>query len=229
MEDSPLFMVPLEVRQLIYDYYLSILISDCERYLDELPWKERWSNAGLSNPKFKQQWETCFDKLPSGVALPSLMLTCKRAYAELRSDVHSATEFHITCVGTGYDPFVSFSNYGILRFQRLRRLSIVIKMSFYIHASGWSFIFESIARRTWVLEHLTIDWVVGSDPTIPGWETLENEERRFLQALKSITSLRTIRIYGKMPESYERGIEQVMNGRNVVIRKFPYQWWQPVR
>ncbi|KAI0863403.1 hypothetical protein F4860DRAFT_511797 [Xylaria cubensis] len=229
MEDSPLFNIPLEVRQLIYEYYLSFTDWDFQDYKT---WKtasdsELVSCGDLLNPIFIRQWKTYFDEPLSGIALPSLMLTCKRAYAELRCDVRSTAVFRIDHPMVDVRPFVSFAMYGTLHFERLRHLSIRIEMR-YLYGSRWSIFFESIARRSCILEHLTMDCLVGSNCLYEpdSWETIENDERRFLQALDSITSLRSIWVYGKMPKSWERGLEQGMNGRDVAMRRFPYRWWR---
>lgn len=140
METSPLFLVPLEVRQIIYEYYLSFT-------------RRRWLS-----PTLLRQMHFIHDK-PHSTALPSLMLTCKRAYAELRSDVHS----NVVLWSPSNDSLeIGFAVHGILRFERLRRLFLVIEWERPPWDEWLSFFGEAVSRMP-ALEHVTIDW---SPPSI---------------------------------------------------------------
>ncbi|KAI1737735.1 hypothetical protein F4680DRAFT_468000 [Xylaria scruposa] len=199
MGDSPLFTVPLEIRQLIYEYYLSFEHCDLISY--------------------KPQWEAYLDNEPISHALPSLMITCKRVYTEMRWYVHSTAVVRFIGPG-GYLPSLPVAAHGILRFERLHHLVLKVCESD-LRGPGWSEFFEAIARKMCVLKHLTIDWAF----TLRLEEYNEDHQCRFIKALHSITSLRTIRIYGFMRDSWRRVIAQEMNGTNVVIRTFPRPWW----
>ncbi|KAI0861312.1 hypothetical protein F4860DRAFT_524422 [Xylaria cubensis] len=200
MGDSILFTVPLEIRQLIYEYSLSFEHSDTKCH--------------------ERQWEVFLDySKPLSAPLPSLMVTCKRIYTELRSNVHSTA-----VVRFGFNeiwPGLHITMHGILRFERLRHLVMQVDEDSH-RGPVWLF-FEAIASKMCVLEHLTIDWQLTFRAEVHN----EDHKRRFLQALHSITSLRTIRINGHPRKSWREAIEQEMNGTNVVVRIFRYRWWLP--
>ncbi|TRX91430.1 hypothetical protein FHL15_007654 [Xylaria flabelliformis] len=203
MGDSILFTVPLEIRQLIYEYYLSFEHSDTICH--------------------ERQWEAFLKySKPLSAPLPSLMVTCKRIYIELRSDVHSTAVVQFI----GPERFwpglhIHTTVHGILRFERLHHLVMQVNEES-LRGPVWFFL-EAVAGKMCVLEHLTIDW----EFTLRAEEHNENHKRRFLQALHSITSLRTIRINGCPRRSWRQAIEQEMIGTNVVIRIFRNRWWLP--
>ncbi|KAI8953443.1 hypothetical protein F4801DRAFT_588348 [Xylaria longipes] len=168
METSTLFLIPFEVRQIIYEYYLSFTDYD---YV----WFRR---SRLCHMYF-------IDDQPHSTALPSLMLTCKRAYAELRSDVHSTVYFRSFCCDTG----IGVAVHGILRLERLHRLFLVINENY-----DWVRLLRSfgdLIDRMSALEHVTIDW--------KHWPLKESVESSLFEMLESMTSLRTVRIYGQVP------------------------------
>ncbi|KAI0550510.1 hypothetical protein F4679DRAFT_594696 [Xylaria curta] len=200
MENSPLFTVPLEIRQLIYEYYLGFRYSDMICY-------DPQDAAYVDSKSFSTE-------------LPNLMLTCKRVCTEMRSYVHYTAVVQFVGPG-GYEPSFRIAVHGILRFERLRHL-VLITGERDLRRPGWPEFFEGIARKMWLLKHLTIDW----EYTLRAEEYNEDHQRRFIKALRGITSLQTIRINGFMRQSWRRVIEQEMNGTNVVIKTFGNRWWQ---
>ncbi|KAF5491022.1 hypothetical protein CGCF413_v010917 [Colletotrichum fructicola] len=104
-ESSRLFELPWEIRERIYEYYLSF---DHDDFGDTLrPLHLYIEQGGYSKP------------------IPPLMLTSKRAYRELHQRVHSDAVMRVHTAGWG-DRRIGFAVHGKLRFERLRRLNVAL-------------------------------------------------------------------------------------------------------
>ncbi|KAI0487646.1 hypothetical protein F4859DRAFT_510216 [Xylaria cf. heliscus] len=190
METSRFFRLPLEIRQIIYEYYLTFNDGD-------------------------------FD-----------MIQYPRAYAELRSDVHSTAVLRVPPWKEDGSVFYrhALAWHGVLRIERLRRLFLIIEMDsgFWLRRVVLGG-FYSVMERCF-LEHLTIDWAEGSSgpPDSRDNPARSKFHEDFLQTLEGTTSLRTVWLYGHGSGYWKQKIEQhtKMNERGVVITEFPYRWWK---
>jgi hypothetical protein len=87
--------VPQEIRQRIYDYYLAFTYAD---FADTLHPTHIYLDAVV----------------PHATPLPSLMLACKRIYAELGPHTHTTATLCVHRGGDRGDRRVGFAVYGTL-------------------------------------------------------------------------------------------------------------------
>ncbi|KAH9995859.1 hypothetical protein F4779DRAFT_607280 [Xylariaceae sp. FL0662B] len=203
--DSPLFTIPLEIRGRIFQYYLT------------------FTNDGFADSL--RPIHTYLDAVkPHSTTLPALMLACKRAYAELQPEVHSTAALRVRRPGLRNERRVGFAVHGVLRFERLRRMYLLIDME-YAYWNAWLDFFGIVVSRTLGLEHLTIDWAPRAVTHASGWERKQAEKKEdiFLQLLKPMARLQTVWIYGQAPEHWEERIKQ---DTKASVRRFPYRWWR---
>lgn len=203
--NSPLFLAPSEVRSRIYEYYLAFTYQD---FADTIRPTHTYLEATT----------------PHSTALPSLMLTCRRAYADLREDVHSSAALRVYLPGLRRERRVGFAVHGTLRLERLRRLFLVIDMD-HPYWNSWLEFLGALAARTPGLEHLTIDWGPCLVVPISGWDRrlAEKKDDEFLQVLCSMATLQTVWMYGQVPRHWKQRIEQ---DTKATVRSFPYRWWK---
>uniref|UniRef100_L2FAZ1 Uncharacterized protein n=1 Tax=Colletotrichum fructicola (strain Nara gc5) TaxID=1213859 RepID=L2FAZ1_COLFN len=135
-ESSRLFELPWEIRERIYEYYLSF---DHDDFGDTLrPLHLYIEQGGYSKP------------------IPPLMLTSKRAYRELHQRVHSDAVMRVHTAGWG-DRRIGFAVHGKLRFERLRRLYVLVAME-YPNWNRWLGMLGEVTRRATNLNELVVDW-----------------------------------------------------------------------
>ncbi|KAH9894656.1 hypothetical protein F4778DRAFT_794673 [Xylariomycetidae sp. FL2044] len=212
--NCPLFLVPSEVRSRIYEYYLAFTHAD---FADTLRPTHLYLEAAA----------------PHATPLPALMLTCRRAYADLGpDDVHATAALRVRRLGSS-DRRIGFAVRGVLRLERLRRLVLVVDMD-YANWNAWLDFWGAVLGRTPELRHLVLDWgprpdvvVVAAAAPAREWQRRQTEKKEgvFFRLLNGIDQLQTLRVYGQVPAHWERMIEQ--NTKATVVR-FPYRWWKEV-
>lgn len=201
---SSLFLVPLEIRHRIYEYYLSLTIDD---FADTLRPTHNYLDA----------------EQPHATTLPCLMLTCKRAYAELGPYVHTTAALRVHRRGSRNERRIGFAVRGTLRFHRLRYLLLLVHME-HANWNSWLAFFGALLDRIPTLEHLTIDWgprPVQYTPLSWGARQDEKKECAFLEMLNGKTTLRTVLFYGRVPGNWKTGLRQ-----GIIIKCYPYHWWR---
>jgi len=216
---SPLFSLPFEIRSRIYAYYLSFTPSDftigetvrpTHMYLDPVDGnnKPRDGDVGYTRP------------------LPSLMLTCRRAYGELAPLAHGLAAVRIRPGGAYEERRIGVAFHGILKFEQLRRLIVVVEMG---HASWnlWVPFIVGLVGRTPGLEHLVVDWAPWDseiEATKVGWRRrlYEKKEGEFLELVEGLRELRTVTLHGRVPRDWKGRIEKATGTRVVVV---PERWW----
>lgn len=209
---SPFFSIPGEIRKAIYAYYLTFHYRDFEI---------------SSRPCYMFRGEPAFSK-----PLPALMLSCKRAYHEMRPTVHEEAVM-IACKFDGGQR-IGFAVHGNLRIPRLRRLVFLVAME---HASWntWMGLLGQVTGRAEGLRELVVDWE-------PRWATLsggvrnlgQQESRkvkRFLQAIAGAPALEAVRIHGDIPPDWLDELKVMIANRldrviKVVCLK--ERWWRDV-
>ncbi|KAI1368192.1 hypothetical protein F5Y08DRAFT_296796 [Xylaria arbuscula] len=200
--DSPLFSLPREVRDRIYDFYLAYNHSD---FADTIrPTKEFFPE----------------DKVFSR-DLPALMLTCKRAYWELSPTVHGEAAMRVEMRGR-VERRIGFAVHGTLRFERLRKLWLLVSTE-HPNWNGWLYFFEDVIKHAPNLQVLVIDWAPRSTPET-NWEGRANvkKEDEFCDMIRSLKELRTLKVYGNVSA---RWIEKL--GDSVPrVTLDPSRWWR---
>ncbi|KAG7062299.1 aromatic compound dioxygenase [Colletotrichum scovillei] len=167
---SGLFSLPWEIREKIYEYYLSF---DHDDFGDTV----RPLHVYFEQGEYKKP-------------LPPLMVTCKRIYRELHQPVHADAIMRVHSHGYG-DRRIGFAVHGTLRFERLRRLYVLIAME-YPNWNRWLAIFAEVARRAEGLAELVVDWEPRPGPPNPKvWEAKLTEKKHdeffgVLAALKGL-------------------------------------------
>lgn len=213
---SPLFMLPSEIRQRIYSYYLSFTPADfaagetlrpTHTYLDE-------DEGDEGRPRHSRP-------------LPALMLACRRAYAELAPLAHGAAAVRVQRRGAYEERRVGVAFHGILRLQRLRRLVLVVEMG-HANWNAWVPFFVGLVARAPALEHLVIDWApwdAEAGAKKVGWQRRQHEhkEDEFLRAVEGLRELKTVWLYGRgVPRGWRERIEK---NTGVKVLMFPHRWW----
>ncbi|EFQ36639.1 hypothetical protein CGRA01v4_12199 [Colletotrichum graminicola] len=207
---SPLFQVlPLEVRQRIYAFLLSLEHAD---FADTLRPMHTYLDPSSQH---------------RGAQLPEMMVTCKLAYAEMAPRVHGEAALRVHRRGGREERRAGFAVYGPLRIERLQRLVLVVDME-HPNWNGWLALFAEVAARATGLRHLVVDWaprpvaVVG----LVGWQARQHrsKEGEFLRTLDSLGRLQTVLLYGTVPEAWSADIKR--RRPEVRVKCYPFRWWR---
>ncbi|KAI0512928.1 hypothetical protein F5B22DRAFT_289870 [Xylaria bambusicola] len=200
--DSPLFALPSEIRDRIYDFYLAYHHSD---FVDTLRPKQLFFD----------------DTALFARDLPALMCTCKRAYQELSPAVHGEAAMRVEMRGR-VERRIGFAVHGTLRFERLQKLWVLVSME-HPNWNGWLYVFEDIVRRAPHLQVLVVDWAPRSTPE-SNWEGRANvkKEDEFCDMIKRLKKLRTLKVHGNISA---RWIERLGDaGPRVILDRS--RWWR---
>ncbi|OTB00956.1 hypothetical protein M426DRAFT_14935 [Hypoxylon sp. CI-4A] len=200
---SPLCCLPREVRDKIYDFYLAFDHSDFEDTL----------RPGL----------VYLGDTPYARPLPSLMLTCKTLYRDLAPAVHEQAVFRVEVHGWT-DKKLAIAARGNLRFERLRKLYLLVATDF-PNWNSWLSFFGEIIKRAHHLNSLIIDWAprpVGS----AGWTGRANmkKETEFFDLIATIKELRLLRVYGNISSSWKDELDKISTRAHVV--HYSFRWWR---
>ncbi|KAI8947493.1 hypothetical protein F4801DRAFT_505786 [Xylaria longipes] len=199
--DSPLFSLPSEVRDRIYDFYLTFDHSD---FGDTLrPHQLYLDGAVYSRP------------------LPALMRTCKRIYDEMSPTVHGQAVMRVEMRGR-VDRHIGFAVRGTLRFDRLHKLWLLVPQE-YPNWNQWLSFFGSVIGRSPNLKVLIIDWAPRPVQE-SGWSGRVNvkKEDEFFQMIESLKELHTIIIYGDISA---RWIDK-LKGSELRMVHHRSRWWR---
>ncbi|KAI0872299.1 hypothetical protein GGS24DRAFT_21450 [Hypoxylon argillaceum] len=199
--NSPLFSLPSEVRDRIYDFYLSYDHSD---FGDTLRPHDMYLNgAAYSRP------------------LPALMRSCKRAYQEMGPAVHDQAIMRIEMRGR-IERRIGFAVHGTLRFDRLRKLWLLIPME-YPNWNRWLYFFRDVVGRAPDLKVLVVDWA--PRPMLDnGWAGRVNvkKEEEFFQIIEGMKKLHTLSIHGDLSarwiERLKKSVPRMVHHRS--------RWWR---
>ncbi|KAI1101576.1 hypothetical protein F4804DRAFT_293733 [Jackrogersella minutella] len=200
---SPLFNLPREVRDKIYEFYLAFDHDDFEDTL---------------RPQL-----VYLGDVPYSQPLPSLMLTCKSLYRELSPTVHGETVLRVEVHGWN-DRRIGFGIRGALRFDRLEKLYLLIATE-HPNWNSWLSFFETVVGRAKNLQALVIDW--GPRPVDPvGWTGRVNtkKEDMFFDVIAAIERLQVIKIYGYISSRWTSRLDKIATRAHVVRHRF--RWWR---
>ncbi|GAW15891.1 hypothetical protein ANO14919_053130 [Xylariales sp. No.14919] len=200
--NSTLFSLPSEIRDRIYDFYLAY---DHHDFGDTLRPSQMYLDNGVvySRP------------------LPALMRSCKRAYQEMCPVVHGEAVMRIEMRGR-VERRIGFAVYGTLRFDRLRKLWLVIPLE-HPNWNRWLYFFGDVIRRTPNLKVLAIDWAP-RPARESAWEERVNvkKENKFCTMIEGLEELQIIKAYGNMSA---RLIDRLgLSGSRVV--QYRSRWWR---
>ncbi|KAK8037124.1 hypothetical protein PG991_001438 [Apiospora marii] len=115
-----------------------------------------------------------------------------------------------------------------LRFERLRRLVLVVDMEDHAHWDGWLDFFGAVLARAQHLEHLTVDWALTAPAIHPSargeLEAKQDKEKEgeFLDMLCGLAGLQALRFYGQVPEGWIERIKQVSDTQ---VKSYSFRWW----
>lgn len=199
--DSRLFRLPLEIRNRIYDFCLVLDHSD----------------FGYT----KRSLHVYFESGEYSKPLPPVMLACKRAYQEMRMQVHHESMLRVYI--PEYSPSIGFAVHGILRYERLLKLYLLVSME-HPYWNRWLHFFEEVANRTSRLRELVIDWeprqlrLSGSQAVLH-----EKKENHFLQIVGGLKELGMIRLHGDIPPHWTKKLEEMTTARIISYR---LRWWK---
>ncbi|KAL0934511.1 uncharacterized protein CTRU02_211310 [Colletotrichum truncatum] len=199
-----LLNLPWDVKEKIYDYYLAVDHNDFDETF--------------------QPMRKYFNQSESRQALPSLMLSCKSAYDDLRRRVHTTAIMRVRTHGHK-DRRIGFAVHGTLRFERLRTLYLVVAMD-YPNWNGWLTVFSEITQRSSNLTRLLIDWQPRPRHVAQvGWEAkvTEKKEREFLGILSRLKKLEVITFYGDVAKSWTERVKKVTPA---VLISYNSRWWR---
>lgn len=201
--ESPLLGLPQEILDRVYGYYLALDPSD---FIDSLrPFHD-----------FIEKEE------PESGPLPPLMLTCKRAYYDLREHVHHEAAIRIYTTELGVR--VGLAARGTLRYDRLHKLYLVPAME-HPHWNRWLPLLEEVAKRATGLRDLVVDWQPRQQIHTSKWDrTLHaKKEQQFFQIVGKFPQLRTIRLYGNIPAHWKQSLGEATPARVV---QHECKWWK---
>ncbi|KAI1193066.1 hypothetical protein F5X97DRAFT_53943 [Nemania serpens] len=199
--NSALFSLPSEVRDRIYDFYLTYDHSD---FGDTLrPHKLYLDGAAYSRP------------------LPALMCSCKRAYHEMSPRVHDQAVMRVEMRGR-VERRIGFAVHGTLRFDRLRKLSLLVPLE-YPNWNKWLYFFSDVVRRAPRLRVLVLDWAP-RPVAETGWAGRVNvkKEGEFFEIVKGMKELHTLHVYGDISARWIDGLTESV-ARVVYHRS---RWWR---
>ncbi|KAJ8110748.1 hypothetical protein ONZ43_g5792 [Nemania bipapillata] len=200
--NSPLFSLPSEVRDRIYDFYLTHDHSDFgdtlrphQLYLDD--------DTAYARP------------------LPALMRACKRAYREMHPRVHGQAVMRVEMRGR-VERRIGFAVHGPLRLARLRRLCLLVPME-YPNWNAWLYFFRDVVLRAPDLRVLVVDWAP-RQMLEKGWFGRVNakKEEEFFRIIEGLGELHTVIVHGDVAD---RWIERLRKSVPRVVH-YRSRWWR---
>ncbi|KAK7730585.1 hypothetical protein SLS53_008975 [Cytospora paraplurivora] len=212
---SSFFAIPGEIREDIYAYYLTFHYGDFE--FSSRPFATFCSEEGgdLSKP------------------LPALMLSCKRAYNEMRSAVHEQAVLRACLFDHGR--WIGFAVHGNLRVSRLRRLVLHVAME---HArwNTWIKFFDYVMGCAGELRELVVDWEPRTMQSSRSVGYLAQQESRmegkFFEVIAGAPCLEAVRIHGEVPSHWRDRLEVMIANRQDRVVKVvcsKERWWREDR
>ncbi|KAH8747199.1 hypothetical protein F5883DRAFT_251619 [Diaporthe sp. PMI_573] len=204
---SPLFELPGEIREVIYSFALTFGYNDFEF---------------SSRPFYVFVLEQPFTR-----PLPALMLTCKRAYTELRSRVQEEAILRACMFEHGKR--IGLAVHGTLNIPRLRRLVFHVAME-HANWNTWVKFFAHVLESAEGLKELVIDWEPRRSPsaaTRVGFLAQHEDrmEKRLFRAVAGAPHLESLRIHGDIPAHWAGELGQMLGGgvRMVCVKE---KWWR---
>ncbi|KAL1853606.1 hypothetical protein Daus18300_011729 [Diaporthe australafricana] len=202
---SIFFDIPGEVREIIYSFALTIRYSDFE--FSSRPFFVFWGERNFSTP------------------LPALMLTCKRAYVEMRARVHEEAVLRACMFEHGRRIGVAVR--GTFRIPRLRRLVFHVAME-HANWNTWVKFFGHVLESAEGLKELVIDWEPRRSPmaTRVGFMAQHEDrmEKRLFRAVAEAPHLESLRIHGHIPAHWVEELDQMLDGKVKVVC-MRERWW----
>ncbi|KAI1370174.1 hypothetical protein F4677DRAFT_439086 [Hypoxylon crocopeplum] len=197
--ESQLFYLPREVRDRIYEFYLAFENTDFE---DVLRPRLVYLDVTYSRP------------------LPPLMLTCKSLYQELSRPVHGHALMRVENHGWN-DRRIGFAVRGVLRFDRLEKLWLLVATE-HPNWNSWLSFFGEVIERARNLEVLVIDWAPRPENAV-GWtkRVMEKKESEFHDTIATLQGLRLIQVYGNIPLSWKDRLEKTAH-----VTHYVFRWWR---
>ncbi|KAI0383377.1 hypothetical protein F5Y04DRAFT_33657 [Hypomontagnella monticulosa] len=201
--ESPLFLLPREVRDRILEFYLAFEHADFQDTL---------------RPQL-----VYLDDVPYARPLPTLMLTCKSLYRELAPAVHGQAVLRVEVHGWG-DRRIGVGVRGNLRFERLDKLWLLIATE-HPNWNSWLSFFGEAVKRCKNLKTLAIDWAPRPVDSA-GWTGRVNtkKEDEFFDIIASLQELRVIHVYGNITPGWMSRLEGIAARAHVVCHRF--RWWR---
>ncbi|KAI0106593.1 hypothetical protein F4776DRAFT_437744 [Hypoxylon sp. NC0597] len=200
---SPLFHLPREVRDDIFDFYLAYDHIDFEDTL---------------RPQLVYMGD-----VPYSRPLPALMITCKSLYQELRPKVHGQAVLRVAVHGWN-DRRIGFGVRGILRFDRLEKLWLVVATE-HPNWNSWLLFFGEVIKRARNLLALAIDWNPRPVDSV-GWVGRVNmkKEDEFFGIVATLEKLQVIQVYGNISSRWPSRLDAITTRPYVVCHRF--RWWR---
>ncbi|KAI3393981.1 hypothetical protein diail_3342 [Diaporthe ilicicola] len=203
--DSWLFDIPGEVREIIYSFALTFRYGDFEF---------------SSRPFFVFLGERNFSR-----PLPALMLTCKRAYAEMQARVHGEAILRACMFEHGKR--IGLAVRGTLRIPRLRRLVFHVAME-HANCNTWVRFFGHVLESAEELKELVIDWEPrrSRSATRVGFMAQHEDrmEKRLFKAVAGALRLESLRIHGDIPAHWAEELGRMLDGKVKMIC-LKERWW----
>ncbi|KAI1081782.1 hypothetical protein F5B20DRAFT_535360 [Whalleya microplaca] len=202
---SPFFSLPQEVRDHIYELYLTFNHTfNHTDFGDTLRPRHMYMDvAAYSRP------------------LPALMFSCKRAYQELASAVHGQALMRVEMRGRN-ERRIGFAIHGTLHFDRLVKLWLLVATE-HTNWNRWLSFFGEVIQRARNLKALVIDWEPRVFP-YSEWAGRVNtkKEDEFFGIIASLKTLEVIEIHGSIPDGWKSRLEGI--AKHVVY--YRYRWWR---
>ncbi|KAI1174505.1 hypothetical protein F4777DRAFT_579938 [Nemania sp. FL0916] len=169
-QTSRLFSLPHEVRDRIYSFYLCPGHDDFEDALR--PHQKFLENEAYSRP------------------LPALMRTCKRVYQDMAPHVHDQATMRVEMHGP-LERRIGFAVHGTLRFERLRKLCLLVPLE-HPNWNRWLYFFSEVLSRCPNLGTLVIDWSPRPVTSLD-WAGRVNQKKEdeFLRTILGLEKLHT--------------------------------------
>ncbi|KAI1487809.1 hypothetical protein F5X96DRAFT_124505 [Biscogniauxia mediterranea] len=213
-ENALLFNLPFEVRERIYDFYLSVGYFD---FHDTLRPGHTYLESGEA--------EAATTTAPAAT-LPPLMLACKALYRELHGRVRGVAYMRVHKLGQYSDRRIGFAVPGgaPLRLASLHTLYLLVAME-HPNWNGWlGFFGEVLRRHARGLTTLVVDWkprVVGGGAS---WSAKmhRKKEDELLRTVAEAPSLQLLKLYGDVPKRWTDYLEE-NSGLRIV--SYPFSWW----
>lgn len=204
--DSSLFNIPGEIREIIYSLVLAFRYSDFE--FSSRPFYNFGGEPAASRP------------------LPALMLTCRRAHAELQARVQEEAVLRACMFEHGRR--IGLAVHGTLRIPRLRRLVFHVAME-HANWNTWVKFFGHVLESAEGLRELVIDWEPRRSPlpaTRVGFMAQHETrmEKRLFKAVSGARHLESLRIHGDIPAHWAEELGHMLGEkvRMVCVRE---RWW----